>query len=472
MKPLRIIFIIWALSALLSCQDDWKFSADSRYALAFSADTVKMDTVFTGIASASAGFMVYNTNDVGLRFDAVMGGGAASAFRMNLDGEGGAMITGLEIPAGDSLFCFVSVNIPSTDDPALLHAFDSIRFVMESGNVQFVRLSAYGQNAIRLKGEQIGNDTVFTARLPYIIYDSLSIAQGATLTVRPGARLYFHRGAVLDVSGRILAQGTADSMIVMRGDRLDMMLEGLPYDLLSGEWGGVVLRSNSYGNVLSYCDIHGGEWGVKADSAGMENTKLSISSSIIHNVSGTCLEATGCRVDVANSQLTNGGQGCVDLAGGSSEFVFCTIAAFSIWNLADQAVRLSDYRGGGRFPLSGASFRNCIITGRHASEFIVDVADSIRKTAEYSVSNSLLMVRDSADVRFSNVVFENSRSKAYGATNFVDRTLRDYSSTFALDSLSPARGIADSLSLAWPVDLSGTPRPPSGADAGCYQYKP
>ena len=40
--------------AILSCQDDWTFSADSRYTLDFSVDTLKMDTVFTGVASASA----------------------------------------------------------------------------------------------------------------------------------------------------------------------------------------------------------------------------------------------------------------------------------------------------------------------------------------------------------------------------------------------------------------------------------
>ena len=108
MKPVRLILALTALLALLSCHDEWEFSADGRYRLSFSADTVSMDTVFTGVASASVWFKVYNRNDVGLRFDAVMGGGAASPFRMNMDGEGGSTITSLELGAGDSLFCFVS----------------------------------------------------------------------------------------------------------------------------------------------------------------------------------------------------------------------------------------------------------------------------------------------------------------------------------------------------------------------------
>ena len=470
MKPLRILSVMLALAAVLSCQDDWNFSADGRYVLGFSADTLKLDTVFTGTASASAGFMVYNTNDVGLRFDAVMGGGAGSPFRMNLDGEGGSVITGLEIPAGDSLFCFVSVNIPASDESGLFNAFDSIRFILESGTVQHVRLSAQGQNAVLLRGKRIGQDTVFTSRLPYLIYDSLTVAEGATLTLSPGTRLYFHSGAVLDIWGRLVAQGTADSMIVMRGDRLDLMLPSLPYDLLNSQWGGIRIRSGSYGNVLNYCDIHAGNWGVMADSSTADDTKITITSSVIHNVSGNCIEATGCRIEVANSQITNAGKSCVDIAGGVSEFTFCTIAAFSLWNVSDQAVLLSDRRGDAVVPIGGASFRNCIITGRHASEFIVDVADSIRKTAAYSVSNSLLMVRDTTDTRFRNVVFENSKSKVYGSSNFVDRTVRGYGSVFALDSLSRARGIADTVSAVWPIDLAGVPRPQSGADAGCYQY--
>jgi len=468
---------IWLLNLLLpvltmwSCIDDWKFSADSGYSLEFSADTVRFETVYTGVTSASTSFMVYNPNDVGLRFDALMGSGSASPFRMNLDGEGGTVITGLEIPAGDSLFCFVSVNITSTEQPDIFDALDSIRFVLESGVVQSVHLSAQGQNAIRLNGKRIEADETLNSRLPYIVFDSLYVAEGATLTLAPGTRLYFHQNAVLDVAGTLIAQGTRDSVIVMRGDRLDNMLPGIPYDLLSGQWGGIRLRSGSYGNRLEWCDVHGGNWGIFADSAGSDQTKLSVISSIIHNVNVNGIEAVDCRIEVANSQITNAGVSCVDITGGWSEFTFCTIAGFSLWNIGSQAVVLTDWYGKGTVPFLGASFRNCIITGLHETEFVTLFPDSVAKTAPYSVSNSLLMVRDTTDTRYHNVVFEDRSSKVYGSYNFVDRTVKDYSSVFALDSLSPARGIADSLSAVWPMDLAGVPRPPVGADAGCFQYQ-
>ena len=153
-----------------------------------------------------------------------------------------------------------------------------------------------------------------------------------------------------------------------------------------------------------------------------------------------------------------------------SDFTFCTIAAFSLWSVANQAVLLSDRRASKAVPFVGASFRNCIITGRHSSEFTVNAVDSVKDSLPYSVSNSLLMVKDTTDTRFNDVVFENSKKKVYGALNFENRTVKDYSSVFRLDSLSLARGIADTLSVAWPIDLAGVSRPPAGADAGCYQY--
>ncbi|MBR4792201.1 MAG: hypothetical protein IK038_00910 [Bacteroidaceae bacterium] len=470
MKRIRLLNLLLPLLAVWSCTDDWKFSAGSQYRLEFSADTVRFDTVFTGTASASATFMIYNPNDVGLRFDALMGSGVASPFRMNLDGEGGTVITGLEIPSGDSLFCFISVNIVSNDRTEILNAFDSIRFVLESGVVQSVFLRAGGQNAVRLKGKRIEADETLTSRLPYIIYDSLYVADGATLTLAPGTRLYFHQNAVLDVAGTLIAQGTRDSVIVMRGDRLDYMLPGVPYDVLSGQWGGIRLRGGSYDNRLEWCDIHGGNWGIVADSAGADRTKLSITSSIIHNVNLNGIEAVGCRIEVANSQITNAGVSCVDITGGWSEFNFCTIAGFSLWSVGSQAVVLTNWYGNSTVPFQGARFSNCIITGRHESEFVPLFPDSVAGTAPYSISNSLLMVKDTTDARYRNVVFEDRSKKVFGPYNFTDMTLKGYRSVFTLDSLSPARGIADSLAVLWPVDLAGLPRPAQGADAGCFQY--
>ena len=428
--------------------------------------------MFAGIASGSQCFMVYNPNDVGIRLDAVLAGGAGSPFRINLDGQGGTSITDLEIPAGDSLYCFVSVNIPESEVTGIFKVFDSVRFVLESGNVQFVRLSAYGQNAVRLNGLRIEHDTSLSARLPYLVYDSLYVAEGATLTLAPGTRLYFHSGAVLDVAGRIMANGSADSIVLMRGDRLDIMqtVPPISYDLISAQWSGIRIRSGSYGNVFNYCDIHSAEFGILADSASDEEVKFSLYSSIVHNVSENCIETTGCRFDVANSQITNAGESCVDMAGGGASFTFCTIASFSLFYVGTQAVMISDRRGDSCVPFTGAQFSNCIITGRNEDEFITSVSDSIKALNYIRVSNSLVMTTDTLASHYHDVVFDSHENESGGAGNFIGRSRDGLRPVFYLDSLSLARGIADTLSAVWPFDLRGVPRPLQGADAGCYQF--
>lgn len=473
-RILKYLTLVLVLLSVLhtGCTNDVQFTVNPDCTLSFSADTVRMDTVFTGQTSASASLMIYNQNNAAIRTDVVLAGGTSSPFRVNIDGEGGHQIAGLELLKGDSLFCFVSVNIPASAVGEPFKCLDSLLFIMESGVVQRIILEADGQNAVRLQSCTIGSDKTLTAQLPYIVTDTLRVMPGATLTLMPGTRLFFHQKAVLDVQGRIVACGTKDSMILMRGDRLDDMLRDLPYDLLSGQWGGIVLGGDSYDNLFSHCDIHGGTFGIRADSSACDGLKFRMHSSVLHNVDGNGIEASGCRIEVANSQITNAGAYCVDLAGGKADFAFCTIASFSIWNVGKGAVRITDSRGTSRFNLETATFRDCIITGRHTDEWVVELPDSVSRKPLYSVSNSLVMTMDTTNTHFHDVVFENGSHGRYGPDNFKNNTLVGYRSEFRLDSLSRARGIADTLSLLWPVDLAGVPRPQGRADAGCYQFVP
>ena len=54
---------------------------------ALSADTLKYDTVFTSVGSVTQSFKIINENNQKLRLSSVkLMGGAASAFKMNVDG--------------------------------------------------------------------------------------------------------------------------------------------------------------------------------------------------------------------------------------------------------------------------------------------------------------------------------------------------------------------------------------------------
>ena len=475
----NLFFMASAILLPAACDDSEGFSSSPEYRLTFSADTVSLDTLFTTVTSATAYFMVYNNTSAGIRADVRLAGGDSSPFRLNVDGEGGSYMSGLEIEPGDSLFCFVTANLPDSGNPELFTVRDSVAFILESGVVQFVRLDACGRNARFLHGMRILTDTVFTSDYPYIIYDSLWVAGGATLGLLPGTELYFHKGAGLVVEGKLIAEGTLEHPVLMRGDRIDRLFSNLPYDLLSEQWEGVRLRSGSFGNSFTFCDIHGGEFGIRADSSREDRLKFSMVSSTVHNVAGNGIETTGARISVANSQLTNAGGHCVSITGGYAEFNFCTIASFPLWWLGESAVSLNNISDGVTWPLFDAGFRNCIITGRQGEAITGVLTDSIEgypsgSVDRYSVSNSLVMTSDTLNPRFRNVVFERAGDERAGAANFRDRTVADtYRSVFMLDSLSLARGISDTVSVQfWQEDLNGVPRPARGADAGCFQFEP
>jgi len=465
----RFFFLLQALVGIAlaaSCSDRMEYSSDSRDLLEFSCDTLDLDSVFAGMASASKMLVVYNRSDRALRFDVELEGGYGSPFQLVADGQDGVCMKGLEVGPKDSMICFVRAFPPIDPIDPLYGLADSIMFALESGAVQRVRLEVTSVTARKWTGVCLSENSRMDAVFPYLIYDSLYVAPGVRLEMAPGTRLFFHNGAFLKSDGQVLALGTPDSQIVFGGDRMDKLLDNLPYSLLDSQWKGVVLGAGP-GNRFEHCVISGGEFGLRVDSSDCSAPMLDLVSSVVHNVSGNCIENAGSWIRIANSRITNAGEYCLDCRGGRVDAVFSTFASLSVWNQGVAAVRIGN--GASKDGLLGAVFRDCIITGRHNGEFAV--ADSVAEkySDRISVSASLVLAKDSTASYFHNVTFENVHMERYGADNFTDCSRRGYDCVFSLDSLSRARGIADSLSLDWPVCLAGLPRPAVGADAGCYQ---
>lgn len=475
LSKLAVTSLMALLLLLCACHDDRNFTTDSKARLAFSADTLSFDTVFTSVGSATACFLVYNDNDAGIRLSAFVAGGSHSPFRINVDGQSGLSVPELEMAAHDSIYCFVSVKIDPHDSDNPLLEEDSVRFITEGGAIQCVHLQAYGQDVIRMVGRTVTASDRFTSARPYLIFDTLAVPENVVMNIEKGARLYFHDNAVLKVSGRVVAEGTPDSMILMRGDRLDNMLSDIPYDLSAGRWGGIILDSCSFDNVFAGCDIHGGIWGIRIDTCTVKHEKMFVNGSIIHNVRENAMQLSNCRARIYNSQITNAGKHCVDILGGNLDFLYCTIANFYPWALRSSAVYITNFKDNIIYPLVSASFSNCIITGYGSDEFEGLVADSIEgsrldKTVNYKVRNSLVLTADTTDTNFSNVVWDGEWNAVYGKDNFRSVGNNDFRFDFALDSLSPARNIAVP-SKSCRYDIRGVERPAEGyADAGCYQY--
>ncbi len=459
---------------LLSCNDEVSYSADSSLRLSFSQDTVAFDTVFTTIGSSTRILKIFNPNKEALNIvNLRLANARESGFRVNVDGHHGTDFSDVEIRKKDSLYIFVEVNVnpQNRDNPILIR--DSLVFQLSNGISQRVILEAYGQDVIILRGKVVGSDTVFTSQRPVLIYDSLKVAEGRQLTLLPGTKLYFHDKAELLVEGKLKAEGTLGSPVLFRGDRMDRMFDNLPYDRLSGQWGGIKLAAGSYENELNYADIHGGNYGIQCDSSSLDRMKLSLENSVIHNVKKDALSLIFCVASVKNSQITNAGRHCVYILGGTSDFVHCTVANYYSWDVRKgKALYFTNVSDSVDFPLYSASFRNCLITGSGDDDLQgVHTEDTIRNPFKYLFKNCVINSKDENDPNFVNVRWETKEDRN---KDFLYIGKTDYDYDFRLDSASVAIGFGSlQTALEVPYDRQGRSRLLDGTpDAGCYEWMP
>lgn len=471
-------FVFVVAIVLSSCTERNDFSTNSNHRLTFSRDTIAFDTLFTDVSSATQIFLVYNRNKENLAITSTaIAGGDGSPFRVNVDGLSGSGFSDLTIRAGDSMYVFVEVTVDPRGQDEPFDVVDYLQFTLASGTAQQVVFTASGQDATVLRGAVIDDDTRFTADRPYLIYDSLRVEQGSTLTMAPGTRLYFADKVEMQVYGRVEAMGKADSLIVFRGARTDNMFDYLPYDRLSAQWGGITLHESSTNNVFEHCDIHSGTYGLRANSTSMDEEKVVMRNSQIHNIDEDALQLTSCKASFVNSLFTNAGGHCVNVLGGQMDFVHCTMANFYPWKSErGLAVSIANYVEGEEvmYPLLGVNFVNCFITGskdRELQSVIKDDAeDEAQYSFKYSVINSWKDAHEEDNQHFENIVWENKENEAYGSSNFRTIDRENFIYDYHLEAISVARGAASEEYLDLiPHDKDGLPRLSGAVDAGCYQ---
>lgn len=469
------------LSGLLTaCMADEDYSVSAADRLTFSVDTVRFDTVISGQPTNTYTFQVYNRNSRAMRINRVdLAAGVASVFRVNVDGTylDGGSAADFEIASGDSLRVFLEMTAAETGSDLPVEVDDDLVFTCGNGLQQKVHLEAFGQDVLRKQAVTVTEDETWEARRPYHILDSLVVAPGATLTLGAGTRLYFQSGARLIVRGTLKAAGTVASPVMLRGDRMGNMFSEQPYDRIPGQWGGMVITSDSYGNVLEHCDIHSGSFGIRCDSSDVNREKLQLRNSVIHNVTGDALYARMSYVTVVNSQLSNAGGDCVALYGGDNVFIHCTIANFYAFS-GGRGVALSftNEDGDVRLPLYNAAFFNCIVTGYSSDEIMGQQSTRYEEDAfNYVFRNCLLNTPETEDARIVDCVWDNADNAVSRDGNFSPEfDLDKLIFTFTLSPESRAVNAADpEISREYaPADRLGVNRFDDGApDMGCYELK-
>jgi hypothetical protein len=323
------------------------------------------------------------------------------------------------------------------------------------------------------------------------------VAEGVTLRFAAGATFYMHDRAEMIIYGTLLSEGNMQSPVTLRGDRLDEILDSVPYDNLPAQWGGLHFR-HSPDNKLRYTIIRNTTGGITSQSSA-----LSIENSQITHTKGNILTAINSEIDAANTEFSNATGTVADFTGGTYSFMHCTFANhIRLFRRDSTSVTLSLSNAlPDSIPLPlDANFANCLIDGNNASFFrdselritATEGAD-FRYTFDHcvikantppvsSVPSASVQARLTSPLVVSDEHFIStsftSDSIFYRMTgrSDVDKYAFDFrpdtASTAHIDSNKVRLNIADPrITPFYPADRYGIhrPTPPNPATVGAYQ---
>ena len=486
---MKLKFLLPLMAMLVvGCSDYESFSNSPALRLAFSDDTIAFDTLISTIPSATKTLYVYNHNGSGMRISTIMlENGAASRFRVNVDGRflAGGVWQDFEVLRYDSLVVRIEMTPPEVGNSDPLSFSDKLHFVLENGAVQTVVLTGGSIDAYIKKGGMIieADETLMTDKA-YVIYDSLVVNPGVTLTLAEGTKLMFHDKAALHVYGKLVVQGSMEKPVVLRGDRMDHMFDYLPYDNTPSRWEGIIIHKDSYGSELFQCDLHSSRFGIICEDTEQvlpDETKPSVTLDccILHNIGGDGLQLNNCVSKVTNTQISNTLGHTVNINGGSHTFVYCTLAQFYPFTatIGDALHMASSPEGEEYGSLRKAHFINCVITG-YGPDVIMGENIPQDGSCNYIFHHCFLntpAVDD--DAHFVTCIFDQDKKtgemeRLVRQDNFTLFDTKNFIYDFTPKAESLIRSLADAAYEGLPVlDRKGVNRlADEGPDAGCYEY--
>lgn len=467
MRNLLFIICVLALLGSVSCIEDG-FTSDSSEVLEFSTDTLSFDTVFTGETTATKRFLIYNRHKKQLNISHISLEGApeGAKFFLNVDGRSGESFSDIEVRGEDSLYVFVEAHVDANNESLPFDVFDHLRFVT-NGVEQTVVIRAAGQNAHNVHDWHIVENTELATDRPYRVMDSIVVEEGATLTIPAGTTVYFHDKAMIKVRGKLIVAGELGKQVLLRADRLDKVAGSIPFELMSGQWNGIRIERQSFGNEFSYLNMRGSSIGVTVDSCGvLDKRKLHIFNSILHNSSGSVLKSAHSWVDAEGCEFSDSRDGVVDLTGGKHAFNNCTFANYYLFDAVSSPILTLSYvmRDDKKYenPLMSAVFNNCVIYGNASDISIGDLTG-----ADVKLQYCLLKSRGTDDRNFIDCEWGGD-PKFYTVRNdyIFDYRLRNESDAIA-------KGSMDLCPANVRYDMLGNDRFLSGVpDLGAYVWIP
>lgn len=413
-------------AAVISCKKD-TFISSYDASLVTSADTLRFDTVFTTTGSVTQSFKIFNTNNQKLRLSHVkIAGGNNSFFKLNVDGISGQEIDDVAILPNDSVYVFVQVKINPTSANLPFVIRDSIS-VSFNGNVRYVQLEAFGQNARFYRNLVLRGSSAWTDELPIVILGSLVVDTTATLTIRKGSKVYLHADAPIIVNGTLLTDGTKDKRVYFAGDRIDD-----PYRDFPAGWPGIYFSASSKNSVLKFTSIRNAYQGVVSEGLSINNNpKVTLKQTIVDNIYDAGILGINSSIQADNCLISNCGKNVSLIYGGDYHFYNCSVVTYGNFYIQhDYPVLIATNfaEQDNQFFLKDlqASFINCIFWGEGGA-----------------VDNELLLGKKEGagyDVSFDNVIYKN-KDGDLAAAQFIGNILENADPLF--DSVNIAKDYYD-----------------------------
>jgi hypothetical protein len=468
--------------------DDFQPKGD----LTFSDDSVKFDTIFTTIPSATQRLYIYNKTNHNILINRVyIERGKESNFSMILDGVPGNDQSNIELAKGDSLIAFFTMK--ANADQGDFNLTDNLYFQVGS-NTQRVTMFARVLDAYIFRDTVVRDQDNFKWPTDkpvvvdgYVFVDSLS-----TLRIPAGAKIYFtaRKDSRFNFFSQIFSNGTlivnefGGEPVLMTSFRINK-----DYNEQAGQWKGIRCSRWSKRNYIYKTIIKNCVTGVQVDSFSVDNApKCVIRDCEIRNCSNFGILGLGSvltnvpnevpAIQAYNTTIQNVGQSAVGMFfGGNYQYFHCSfygdrsitfnrsqpLFGFQNYTQTQSGAIDKAFRG-------NVVLQNSIIWGTNDEEFALSVAGNQLVGAQ--ISNNILKTKLSADKipGSNNILNQNPRFKDV-ASNKYD---------FRLQANSPARdaGLAlNRLQVLGVVqedlttDKAGNTRKRDKPDIGALEFK-
>jgi hypothetical protein len=214
------------------------------------------------------------------------------------------------------------------------------------------------------------------------------------------------------------------------------MFAYLPYDRVSGQWGGVVVKAKSDGVEMTNSDSHSPHNALWCDS-----TVVTLTNTIIHNCKGYGLYAHDSKVALTKCLVSNALNDCLSMEGCQTTVDQTTLAQFYPFSANRGAALRFNYT---KQPMSLVC-KNTLVTG-YAEDVIFGKGND-PELMSYHFENCLLRtgaVEDSKDI--VNVIWEKPSDEIQGQKHFVKFDDVNFIYDFRLKEESPAF----ERSIGWP----------------------